>query len=235
MNELLLIVEIIVIFSMVVLSNKLFGKYGLITWVAIASIIANIEVIKSVDVFGIATTLGNVMFASTFLATDILSECYGKKEAKNAVYIGLASVVVYIICTQITLAYNPSSTDIAQNSMQFLFGLAPRVCISSLTMYFIANLIDVYLFDKLKEKTKERKLWLRNNISTIICNCSENFGFTFLAFFGVYDISTLLTIAFSTSIIEMIIALCDTPFLYLAKHLHLKKEGKKCFLRKIKK
>ena len=226
MNELLLIIEIIVIFSMVVLSNKLFGRYGLITWVAIASIIANIEVLKSVDMFGIATTLGNVMFASTFLATDILSECYGKKEAKKAVYIGLASVVAYIICTQLTLIYIPSSTDIANGSMQLLFGLAPRVCLSSLVMYFLANLADVYLFDKLSEKTKGKKMWLRNNLSTIVCNCTENFGFTFLAFFGIYDITTLLTIAVSASIIEMFIALCDTPFLYLAKHLHFKK-GKK--------
>ena len=55
-----------------------------------------------------------------------------------------------------------------------------------------------------------------NNVSTILCNCLENFGFIFLAFVGIYDGATILTIAASTSIVEAIVALCDTPFLYLA-------------------
>lgn len=217
MNEILMVLEIIIVFSMVVLTNKFFGKYGLIAWVGVASIIANIEVIKSVEVLGIATTLGNVMFASNFLATDILSECHGKEYAKRGVYVGLFSIILYIICTQISLMFTPSSVDIAQDSMSLIFGLAPRVCISSLIMYFIANFADVFLFEKLKQKFKNKKMWLRNNISTIICNCTENFGFTVLAFWGVYDIRTMVTIAISASILEIIIALCDTPFLYLAK------------------
>lgn len=78
MNEWLLVVEIITVFSLLLITKRLFGKNGLICWVAMASIIANIEVTKSVDIFNISATLGNVMFASNFLATDILSECYGK-------------------------------------------------------------------------------------------------------------------------------------------------------------
>ena len=66
--------------------------------------------------------------------------------------------------------------------------------------------------------------WLRNNVSTILCNCLENFGFITLAFVGIYDAETILIIATSTSIVEMIVALLDTPFLYIAKRMNNDKQ-----------
>ena len=62
---------------------SLFGKQGLIAWVAIGTIIANIQVIKTAEIFGISATLGNVMFASIYLATDILNDIYGRRVAKE--------------------------------------------------------------------------------------------------------------------------------------------------------
>lgn len=219
MNEVLFFVEIIVIFGLILAFKRLFGKVGLFIWIALASVIANIEVVKSVDLFGMSATLGNVLFASNFLATDILSECYEKKDAKKGVYIGLFSVIAYLICTQFLLAFQPNNIDVAHGAMETLFSLAPRICVASLAMFFIANLTDVYLFDKLAKKFNGKKLWLRNNISTIICNCAENVGFAFLAFYGVYPVNDLIMMAIVGSIIEIIIAFCDTPFLYAAKKI----------------
>lgn len=213
MNEILFFIEIIITFSAILVFQKVFNKNGLYIWIAIASIIANIQVIKNINLLGMDATLGNVMFASIFLATDILSENYGKKEAQKGVYVGIFSIVVYIISMQLSLSFIPSEIDNSHNSMKLIFGLMPRVCLSSIIMYITANLADVYIFDKLKKQ----KLWIRNNISTILCNCLENFGFVFLAFLGVYHIYDVLKIALSTSMIEIIIAICDTPFLYMAK------------------
>lgn len=219
MNELLLIIEIVVVFSIVLLAKRFFGKEGLMLWMGIASILANLEVAKMIDIFGFSATLGNVLFASTFLATDILSECYGKEYAKKGVYMGLFSVIIYLITTQFALLFQPSSVDIMDSSMKMLFGLAPRVCFMSLLMYFIANRIDVYLYDKLKEKFKGKKMWLRNNVCTIACNCIENFGFNMLAFGGILPLKELIIVSASTCVLEVIIALCDTPFLYLSKKI----------------
>ena len=217
MNEIILGVEILIVFLAVVICKKLFGKAGMIAWVAMATILANIITAKNAMIFGLSTAIGSVMFASTFLATDIISECYGKKEAKKAVYIGLFADAILIISTQIALKYIPSDFDYAHDAMKTLFSLNLRISIASALMYFIANMADVYLFNKIKEKMGGKKLWLRNNVSTILCNCLENFGFIALAFTGIYDVKTILSIAISTSIIEMIIAVCDTPFLYIAK------------------
>lgn len=217
MNELLLFVEIVVVFSLLLLTKKFFGKNGLFIWIAIATVTAEIQVVKSINIFGLSGTLGNVMFASNFLATDILNELYSKDDAKKGVYVGLWAVIIFIIFTQFMLLFKPNSIDMANESMKVLFGLVPRVSISSITMFFIANMADVYIYSKFKEKFKDKKLWLRNNISTILCNSIENFFFVFFAFVGLYSFKDIMIIALSTTLIEVVIAICDTPFLYMSK------------------
>lgn len=217
MNNWIFLLETIVVFGLVTFVGKVFKKEGLIAWVGIASVLANVITAKNADIFGMSTAIGTVMFASTFLATDILSENYGKDSARKAVYVGLFSTAVLIVTMQIALAYAPSEFDFADSPMRQLFALNLRVSIASMVMYFIANMGDVLLFNKLKEKTDGKHLWLRNNVSTILCNCLENFGFIFLAFYGIYDLPTIAEIAISTSIIEMVAALVDTPFLYLSR------------------
>jgi uncharacterized integral membrane protein (TIGR00697 family) len=223
MNEIILIIEAIIMFSTILLTKKLFGKYGIIAWIGIASVIANIQVCKNINLFGLEATVGNVMFASIFLATDILSEYYGEKYAKIGVYLGVFSVAVYFIATQIMLMFTPNYLDVMQPAMMQIFGFAPRVCLSSLLMFALANLLDVYLFKKFKEKDKNKKLWVRNNICTMICNSLENFGLFFLIYLGTLPIQSILIMAITSSVIECLIALFDTPFLYLAKKVKDKK------------
>ena len=218
MNIILGFINIIVIFSLVVLIEKLFKKEGLYVWISIAVIFANLVVGKTIELFGFTTSLGNVLFASTFLATDILTEKYSKEDAKKSIYVSVFSGITFIIVTQITLLFNPSSSDIVNESMKVLFGVSIRTFGASMIMFFISNMLDINIYNKLKEKYPNR-LWFRNNISTIISNCTENFLFVILAFIGIYDISVILSIAITKTILEIIIAICDTPFLYLSKKL----------------
>lgn len=76
---------------------------------------------------------------------------------------------------------------------------------------------DIAVFDKLKQMTGGKLLWLRNNVATILCNCLENFGFIYLAFLGVYTAGQCFEIAIATSVIEIIAAVCDTPFAYIGR------------------
>ena len=225
-NELIFFIELIVAYGILLLINKFFGKEGLIAWVAIASILANVLTAKNVDAFGMTYTLGTIMFASTFLATDILSERFGKESAKKGVYIGLLGTLCLVVFSQIGLWYKPSVIDYAHDSMNTLFSLSLRISISSMVMYFIANMMDVYIYNKLKEKTGDRLMWVRNNVATILCNCLENFFFMFGAFYKVFDTKDVLMMAISTSLVEIIAGILDTPFLYLATRKERKERAK---------
>lgn len=218
MNIVLGIISIIATFSIVVGIEKIFKKEGLYVWISIATITANILVCKSIDILGLTASLGNVMFASIFLATDILSEKYDVKDSRKAVILAIVSQIIFIMTTTLAISYIPSETDLSNDSMKTLFSINTRVSISSIVMFGASNMLDIYLFEKLKRKFL-KQLWLRNNVSTIISNCLENYFFVFFAFVGIYDYSTILSIATTTSILEIIIAICDTPFMYIAKKL----------------
>lgn len=216
MNNVLLVVGIVLTFSALVGAKKLFGESGIIGFMAVATILANIILVKSVTLLGISATLGNVMFASNFLATDILTECYGVKSARKGAIFAICSSIMFLIAIQIALVFTPNEFDFAQESLQTLFGFMPRITLASVALFALSNILDVNLYEHLRKKTGGKYMWLRNNVSTILCNGAENFIFYAIAFGGTYDWGTIASMGLSATIIEIIIALCDTPFLYLA-------------------
>ena len=217
MNEALFFLTIVINFSGILLAYKFFGKAGLFSWIALATVLTNIEVLKCVDMFSLSLTLGNVLYGTTFLATDILNEMYGLKEARKAVYIGLFSMILFTIISQVNLLFIPNEADFASDAMKTLFSLTPRLCVASLIAFFVSNLLDTYLFDVLKRKYKA--LYIRNNVSTMISQLIDNVIFTFLAFGGVFPLNVLGEIIFTSYIIKLIVSACDTPFIYLAKKI----------------
>ncbi|MBQ1792165.1 MAG: VUT family protein, partial [Oscillospiraceae bacterium] len=69
MNNLIIIGEILFVFTALLLCKKFFGKAGVVAWVPIATVLANIITAKNAEIMGLSTAIGTVMFASTFLAT----------------------------------------------------------------------------------------------------------------------------------------------------------------------
>ena len=160
--------------------------------------------------------MGNVLFGTVFLATDILTERYGVKVARKAVWAGITMEVCTIVLTQIALKFTPNSLDVAHSSMQNLFGLFPRIALASCSMFILSNQLDIFLFDIIRKKTKGKHLWLRNNVATIVSQCVENYLFYVIAFLGVYSMNDILAMTLTCCVIEIIVALIDTPFLYVA-------------------
>lgn len=224
MNNLLLVVEIGCCFTALLLAKKFFGKIGVFVWIGLASVLANVVQAKNAELLFLYAGIGHVLFSSTFLATDILNECYGQNEAKKGVLIGLFGNIVYLGVMIIALAYRPSPIDVMSEHMAFMFGLNIRITLSSMLWYLVSNFGDVFLYAKLKKVTGGKYMWLRNNVSTILFNCAENFGFAFCAFGGIYNVSQILSIAVASTVVEVVVGICDTPFLYLAKKIGKPKE-----------
>lgn len=219
-NVLLIFINILVTFSLVLLIEKIFKKEGLYVWSAVALIMANILECQTVELFhGFTATCGNVLFASIFLATDIMNEKYGAEYSKKAIRLAVFAMVAFTIVMQIGLLFKPDVTDMAHDSMKTLFSLNLRITISSIIMFYISNNLDIFLFEKIKKKIPN-KLWVRNNVATIISNVLENYFFIFFAFVGIYDILTMVNIATTISVVEILIAICDTPFIYISKKLN---------------
>ena len=224
-NELLLIITVIVFYGGVLAFYRLFGLKGLYVWTAIATITANIEVLILVDAFGMEQTLGNVMFASSFLVTDIISESFGKKEANSAVNLGIASLIAFVVVSQIWLLFTPSSNDWAFESMKTIFSNTPRLMIASLVVYAVSQRFDVWLYHKWWSFTEKRSgssksfLWVRNNGSTLISQLLNAVLYNIAAFAGTYSAKTLVNIILATYIIYIFTSLLDTPAVYIARKI----------------
>lgn len=225
LNEILLLCSVLVIYGAVLVAYKLFGKSGLYAMTVIATILANIEVLMLVNAFGMEQTLGNVMFASTYLITDILSENEGKKSAARAVWLGVFTSIAMLVFTQYWLLYSPSEGDWARQSIQTIFSTTPRLLLASFTGYIISQRFDVWLyhfwwdFTTKKFGDSKRFLWLRNNGSTLISQIINTVLFTLIAFAGWYDTKTLISVMISSYVIYIFTSLLDTPFVYLARKM----------------
>ncbi|MDL4839732.1 queuosine precursor transporter [Aquibacillus rhizosphaerae] len=224
-NESLWIIFALVNFSMLIIVYRIFGKPGLFVWIGMSTVIANIQVIKTVELIGLTATLGNIIYGTAFLATDILNEKYGKKDAKKAVWMGFSTLIAMTIMMQLALKFQPHPSDIAQESLMTLFGIVPKVAIGSLIAYIVSQYFDVWIYSKIKRLLPDEKyLWIRNNGSTMVSQLLDSFIFCFIAFYGEYPINIWLEIFLTTYVIKFIVAAIDTPFLYLAKRMHIQKQ-----------
>jgi uncharacterized integral membrane protein (TIGR00697 family) len=219
MNEWLWILLLFVNFGMVILAYRLFGKTGLYIWTALAVILANIQVMKTIEIFGLVTAMGNIIYSSLFLVTDILNEKYTRKDAARSVWIGFFVLISVTIIMQITLYFTPDTSDTLSPHIAAIFGFLPRIALASLTAYLLSQLHDVWLFSKLKKTNFGKKLWVRNNISTVFSQLIDNTVFTLIAFYGIFSWQIMFEIFITSMILKVIVAFLDTPFIYLAKSI----------------
>ena len=224
-NEILLLGSVLLIYGAVLVAYRLFGKSGLYIMTVLATVFANIEVLIMITGFGMEQTLGNVMFAATYLITDILSENEGKRCATRAVWLGVFASVIMLLFTQYWLLYTPAESDWAREHIAAIFSTTPRMMLASLAAYILAQRFDVWLYHRWWDYTTKKNgdstrfLWLRNNGSTMISQVVNTVVFTLAAFAGWYDWKTLLMIMLSSYIIFLFTSLVDTPAVYLARRI----------------
>ncbi|SEL99027.1 hypothetical protein SAMN03159421_00295 [Staphylococcus hominis] len=222
-NEFFGIATFFVTFILMVLMYRCFGKQGLIAWVAIGTIIANIQVIKTVDIFGISATLGNVMFASIYLATDILNDIYGRKVAKRAVWLGFSSTLVMIIVMQMSLHFIPAPEDISQKALSTIFDLVPRIALGSIIAYIIGQHVDVFIFSMIKKVFQSDKTFIiRAYGSTVLSSIIDTALFVTIAFMGTLPTSVVFEIFITTYVLKLVSTIFNVPFGYIAKSFYRK-------------
>jgi len=213
------VVLIMANFLFILGAYKLFGKWGLIAWSGIAIMMANIQVLETVQMIGLVATLGNVIYGTTFLATDLLTEKYGKKEAHKAVWFGFFSMIAMTVIMQICLRFIPDASDFGRPALATIFSLMPRIAIGSLVAYLLSQFHDVWAFDFWGKVTKNRWLWFRNNASTVTSQLIDTLVFCSIAFIGVFPFSIWWQIVVTTYVLKTIVAMADTPFLYWGKKI----------------
>ena len=218
-NELLWFGLMILCYLAVLLIYKLFGRKGLFAWVAMSIILANIQVMKTIQIFGLVTAEGNIVYSSIFFVSDILNEVYGKNEARKAVYVGFFVLVMTTVIMQVTLMFIPDSSDTMAPHLAAIFGFMPRIALASLAAYICSQMYDVWMYAFIKKYHGRKLLWLRSYVSVIFSQLIDNTMFTLIAFYGIFSWDIILQIYVTSLMLKIIVSFVDTPFLYLARNI----------------
>jgi len=213
-----------------------FGRAGATVFVAVAVIAANLQVLKVVPFVLLPGPVaeGTVVFAATFLATDILAEHYGAQAAREAVWLGFAAQLVMTLLMLVALGYRPLDSATAGEGLAWalpfhdhlaaLFTPAPALFAAGMTSYLVSQLLDIRLFLAIRAVTGGRALWLRNTVSTAVSALIDTALFSTLAFvvFAATPVpweALWRTYILGTWLVRVGLAVLDTPAMYLAGRL----------------
>lgn len=221
-NELLWLLMALLDLTALLLVFRLFGREGLYIAIVISIILCNIQVLKIIEIFGFTTTLGNILYGSIFLATDLLNEIYGKDKARKGVWLGFYALIFTAVIMQIALLFKPADSDFIDPALRQIFEFLPRVTVASVTAYIISQYHDVWLFNLLKIKTGGKYLWLRNNLTTMLSQIIDTVIFCLIAFWGVFPTDIFIEISITTYFFKWVVAVIDTPFIYVGKYIAAK-------------
>ncbi|PZX49594.1 queuosine precursor transporter [Algoriphagus chordae] len=176
-------------------------------------------------------TAGAVIWPVVFITTDIINEYFGKKGVKKMSFLTagliayafiIISVVTALTPADFWLDVNATTPDGESFNISYAFNTIFRqglgIIIGSLTAFLIGQLIDVYVFQKLRAVTGENKIWLRATGSTLVSQFIDSFVVLGIAFyvFGNWSISQIIAVGIMNYIYKMTVAIALTPLLYLA-------------------
>ena len=224
-QELLWLTTLFIDLGCTLILYRLFGKAGLQVAITLAIVLANLQGPKLTVIFGLQTSLGVIFYSSIFFATDVLSENYGKEAANKAVRMGFAVSVIVLIMLSIALMYLPSNkpetAEFAASihgAFETIVNFTPRFIFGSLLAYYISQHFDVWAFHKIKSKTGDRWLWLRNNGSTLASQVVDTTIYSLVAWWGLVDLKTALALGAAKYLFKVVIAAIDTIFIYWARY-----------------
>lgn len=209
-----------------------YGKSGVYVYIVTAVILSNLQVMK----FGQfcwgeePVALGTVVFASTFLATDILTEFYSAKSARNSVMLGFIGFAFFSVLMMLQISIPAVSTDVlaqynlvdGHNAMAQLFTPMPILYLSSIISYFISERSDIAIYVFLKKLTKDKALWLRSIVAAVISAFLDTAIFSVLA----WKLFATTPVSWSTLVFtyilgsfwpRVLIAITGVPILYILR------------------
>lgn len=207
---------------MIQLTDRSFKKIMIALAVYLASLFAaNTLGLKIMPfLFGSHLSVGVFSFPVVFLMTDVIGEIYGKRVAKLFVLAGFIATALFILYSFLSLAV-PWSADgeWARQGYNQIFGISIRIAIASLTAFLIAEYQDVISFFFFREKLGTKHFWLRSNLSNLWSQLLDTVIFMTIAFAGIYQTRTLISIIITWWLYKVAMGLLYTPLSYIGLRL----------------
>lgn len=164
----------------------------IIAYFAAMLLISNLAATKLISLGPIITDGGAILFPLIYILNDALTEVYGYKQARRAIWIGFGVMLLAVLAFTV-VRYMPSAAEYtAQASYEAVLGFFPRIVLASLVAYLIGSFVNAYILVKLKQRTNGKKLWLRLVGSTFVGQFFDTVIFAVVAFAGILGFSDMI-------------------------------------------
>lgn len=159
-------------------------------------------------------------FPIVFLMTDVVGEIYGENIAKQFVYAGFLSLVMFIAFSYLSL-WMPWAEDgtWVKDSYEQVFGISIRMAIASLVAFIVSEYQDVVSFFFFKDKLGAGRFWLRSFLSNVWSQLLDTIIFFSIAFVGVYSLDILIRLIITWWLFKVLMGALYTPLSYLGLYL----------------
>lgn len=177
-------------------------------------------------VFNFDMTAGVILWPIVFVLTDIINEYFGKKGVQRLSWIAAILLVYSFIAVRVAMwlegadfwigsGKSSGLTDMSQ-AFNAVFGQGLMIILGSLVAFLIGQLVDAYIFKKLKDRTGDKFIWLRATGSTAISQFIDSYVVLVIAFYlgGNYDLLWVIQVGTLNYIYKLGMAVVLLPILY---------------------
>ncbi len=215
-NELLFFLQAFLVGLAILIALRL-QKEGLIAYIALAGILANLFVAKQIQLFGLNVTASDAYMIGASLSLNALQEFYGRPATRLAIWIAFFCQILFVIMSMIHCAYIPSAADISQTHYCAILHNLPRLVAASLFAYNAAEWTNYGTFIALRKAIGNRWFAARSFASTATAQLVDTILFSFLGLHGIVaSIWDIMLMSFAIKISIMLIA---TPFLAFSRKM----------------
>lgn len=187
---------------------------------SMALVFANLFDPRIVNIFGLITDAGTIIFPLTFLLSDLITEVYGYKQARQAIWTAFLFNFLFIVYSQIVIHLPNPPYPTHNDVFTTLFTMDARIMLASWISYLCAEPLNSYVLAKLKIKTHGRFMSFRFVSSTVVSSVVDSCIFGVMAFYGTMSNHNLYILIATMWLIKVTIEICGLPLsLKLAKRL----------------
>ena len=182
-------------------------------------LVSNVMAVKVISLFGLFYfDAGTITFPFAYMLGDVLTEIWGYRTARKVIWITFFCNILMVVCTQIGV-WLPSPDYLADtaNAYDHIFTYVPRIVVASLTGFLLGELSNAWLMEKIKERTKGKRLWVRTIGSSAVAYIFDSLPFVLIAFAGVVSVHDLIMMIVLQYVLKLFIEACfGTPLAYAA-------------------
>lgn len=176
-------------------------------------------------------TAGVILWPFVFIMTDIINEYYGKQGVRKLTYIAVAMLIYSFVMVRIAMGLKGADFWLNSGKIQGItdmtsaynsvFGAGLMIIIGSLVAFLVGQLIDAFIFTKIKEKTNDKMIWLRATGSTAVSQFIDSFVVLFIAFYigGTFTFGQVMAIGLINYCYKFIMSIVLLPLLYFIHNL----------------